>query len=186
MPRGGWRGVVPAIALAVILAGCGTAEPTPGEASPVALRAEQAGWVLDVRLPSTTLAAVDAIPLETTLTWNGAAAQNAIWGSGSGVVTFSYAEIGGAGRSMGGVMNSDCRPHPFTRGVPVPIPPGKGWATTGEDPNLAFYRAWAADPALHLPAGRWRVVVGAEGMLAPCEANAPQLKLSIPIELTIR
>jgi hypothetical protein len=41
-------------------------------------------------------------------------------------------------------------------------------------------------PALHLPAGRWRVVVGAEGMLAPCDANAPQLKVSIPIELTIR
>jgi hypothetical protein len=186
MPGARWRGVVPAVALAVVLAGCGKAEPTSSEASPVALRAEDAGWVLDVRLPSTTLAAVNAIPLETTVTWNGADPQSTIWGSGSGVVTFAYMEIGGGGRSMGGVMNSDCRPHSFTRGVPVAVQPGKGWATTGEDPNIAFYRAWAADPVLHLPAGRWRIVVGAEGMLAPCDANAPKLKLSIPIELTIR
>ena len=66
------------------------------------------------------------------------------------------------------------------------MPPGKGWAAVADDPNIAFYKAWSADPALHLPVGRWRIVVGTDGLLAPCAANAAVLKVSIPIEITIR
>jgi hypothetical protein len=175
--------------LAVVAAACDVLDPSPSGppgGSPVDLRAEGAGFILAVRLPSLTLESLDAIPLETTLTWTGPAATSTVWGSGGGVVTFLYAEVGGAARAMGSVMTADCTPHVFSRNVPVAVPPGKGWGADSSDPNLAFYRAWGSDPVLHLPPGVWRIIVGTDGMLAPCAANAPTLKLSIPIELTVR
>ena len=183
----GLRPIMAALALGAVamLSGCDSAAPGPG-GEPIDLRAQGAGWVLEVRVPSSALLSIDAIDLQTTLTWTGPAAKASIWGSGMGPVTFQYAEVGGAGRQMGGAMTADCAQHEYAQGVPVAIPAGKGWLTDGSDPNLAFYQAWSNDPALHLPAGTWKLVVGTDGMLAPCDINAPTLKLSIPFVLTLR
>jgi len=177
------------VGVALLAAGCDAAGPEPARTSggsALDLRSEQAGFVLEVHLPSTAFTIEDTIPLETTLTWTGPKAKTTVWGSGSGLVTFLYGELGGAGRSMGGVMTADCHAYDLQRNVPLVVPPGKGWSTVGEDPNLAFYQAWAADPVLHLPSGTWRIVVASDGLLAPCDAAAAPLKQSIPFELTIR
>jgi len=166
---------------------CGGAPTATDEPHAVGGRVEQAGFVLEVVLPSETYAAADAIPVRTTLTWTGAPGAGRIWGSGMGPVTYGYQEIGGAGRSMGGVMTADCAMKEFPTGEPVIIPVGKSAGWSGDDPNAAFYAAWSRDPLLHLPSGHWQVRVGLGGMLAPCDANAPTLEAAVgPIDLFIR
>jgi hypothetical protein len=40
---------------------------------------------------------------------------------------------------------------------------------------------------VHLPTGRWQLVVQLSGFTAPCEANAPSVEAKVgPIELEIR
>lgn len=180
-----WRCWSTAVGLVLAVAACGASEAVPNDGG-VSKQAEQAGWVLAVRLPSTTIDTADAIPLETTLTWTGAQDRASIWGSGMGAVTFAYTEMGGARRTMDGVLTADCHQYDFVRGIPLAVQPGKGWVTDGNDPNLAFYQAWSNDPVLHLPPGSWHLDVGTDALLAPCDNDAPPLKLAIPIELTVR
>ena len=181
------RGLAGLATAAVLVVACGSVQPAPSaDGQALDLRAEGSGFALEVRLPSATLDSADAIPLQAGLTWIGPAARTQLWASGSGIVTFQYREVGGQRRSIIGVMTSDCRVYDFDQGRPVAVPPGKSWSADGSDPNLAFYKAWGADPALHLPPGHWRIVVGTDALLAPCDLDAPPLKLSIPFELTMR
>ena len=144
-------------------------------------------FVLTVALPRLQWLSAEQIPVATTLTWTGAAPKQEIWGSGSGHVSFLFRELGGAGRTMGGGGTDDCRPTSYVRGQPVAIPVAKSGGFDGEDPNAAFYQQWYREPGLRLPAGRWQLIVGANGFLVPCEAGALELKLTLaPLELEIR
>jgi hypothetical protein len=178
-------------ALALVLVGlaavaCGAGTGPSDEPHLVGCRVEQAGWVLEVVLPSDRYAPTDAIPVQTTVTWTGAPGRGSIWGSGSGPVSFLFLEIGGAGRTMNGAMTSDCAQRDFAAGEPVTIPLGKSGGWTAEDPNAAFYQAWYRDPLLHLPSGHWQLRVSLDGMLAPCDANAARLDATVgPIDLLI-
>jgi hypothetical protein len=142
----GWRGAAPVAALlvgAVLLAACGS-DPAPSDgpaAVPVTGEGADAGFVLQVTLPSAAFAASDAIAVATTVMWQGAAAKAGIWGSGMGPVSFVFTEVGGFNRTMGGVMSGDCGLKEFPRGVPVAIPFQKAGAYSGDDPQAAFYRA---------------------------------------------
>lgn len=171
--------------LIVAVSGCdlgATDEPTA-----IGGRTTAAGFVLEVRLPSQTFAAIDAIPVATTLTWTGQPGEGRIWGSGSGPVTFAIEEVGGGRRMMGGAMTADCRMTDFPAGVPTEIPFRKSGGWPAEDPNADFYTAWFKDPVLHLPAGRWKLTVSAGGFLAPCEQGARALQASVgPIEILVR
>jgi hypothetical protein len=173
--------------LILLSVGCDSSPAARDAPLPVGDRVQANGFVLQVSLPSATWASTDDIPVSTTLTWEGAAPEAKIWGSGSGIVALTFTEVGSRHRSMGGVQTSDCRPFAYTRGVPTDIPAGKSVGYTEEDPNAAFYQTWYNEPGLHLPVGHWRLGVTASGLLAQCTAEAPRLDLSItPVDLFIR
>lgn len=181
------RAILLVLALSLSVASCGSDGLAPEAPSPVVAQVENAGFILEVTLPRQQFGTSDAIPIQTTLTWTGAAPKGQLWGSGSGPVSFLLTEVGPPRRAMGGAMTLDCTSTDFPRGVATPVPFAKsgGWDDT--DPNTDFYRAWFADPILRLPAGRWQLTVRAEGFLAPCDLHAPTFEAAIgPIELEIR
>jgi hypothetical protein len=174
------------IVLTVIVGAC-TGPPPVDEPRATGARVEAKGFVLEVRLPSDSYAVTDAIPIATTLTWTGAPGRGQVWSSTEGPVAFLFKEVGGRFRAMGGGSDLVCARHDFPAGQPIAIPLGRsgGWDDT--DPNAAFYRAWYRDPLLHLPEGHWRLSVTMDGMLAPCDANAPVVQARLdPIDLFIR
>ena len=181
------RALLLVLALSLAVASCGSTVPAPDAPSPIVGRVENGGFVLEVMLPRQQFSTTDAIPVQTTLTWTGAAPRGELWGSGSGPVSFLLTELGPPRRAMGGGMTLDCTSTEFARGVPTPVPFAKGGGWDETDPNKDFYRAWYADPILRLPAGRWQLTIRAEGMLAPCDLDAPRFDATIgPIELDIR
>lgn len=189
MTRSTATAVLAAVTLLAGLLGAGCAtSPAPATDPPVlgAQRVDH-GFVLSVAIPHLDWPAGEPIEVATTLTWTGAADTARIWGSGSGIVSFAFREIGGAGRTMAPAGTDDCVASAYVRGQPVMIPFSKSGGWSGDDPNAAFYEQWFAERALRLPAGRWEMVVLASGMLAPCDANAPQLALRLdPIVLEVR
>ena len=171
------------VAAVLAFAGCSDLAPGASVATsgpPIEHRAEDQGFVLVVSVPSGELVEGDPIPIETTLTWTGAAPKASIWGSGMGPVAFVVQEVGGRQRAMGGVMTADCAKKAFDRGVPLVVPVQKSTGWSGDDPNAEFYRAWQADPAFRLPAGTWRLDVSVSGYLAPCDVNADSFELRVP------
>lgn len=171
----------------LVAAACDTGPAPTDEPVAVGGRIVASGFVLEVRLPAPAYAPTDAIPVTTTLTWTGAPGGGRIWGSGGGPVSFLFTEVGGAGRTMGGLMTADCAMHEFAPGVATAIPLGKGAAWTAEDPNAAFYQAWSNDPVLHLPVGHWQLRASVSGFLAPCEMGAKTIEAAVgPIDILIR
>jgi hypothetical protein len=175
------------VVVLLVSAACSGPNQTNLPEAPVVHVAEAAGFSLQVGVPRSSFSSTDVIPVEATLTWVGPAPQAAIWGSGMGPASFVFAEVGGRGRTLGGVMSGDCRRTDYARGVSVVIPLRKSSAYAEDDPDAAFYMAWNADPQLRLPAGHWQIQVSAGGFLTPCEWNAPELRLLLPpIDLDIR
>ena len=136
-------------------------------------------------VPTDHFAQGQAIDVRTTLTWTGSAPKATIWASGMGPVGFLYEELTGRKRTIGGVMTADCAQHLYDRGVVSPIPIGKSVGWSEDDPDAAFLREFARDPLLHLPAGRWRITAEVDGLLAPCDADAPALKLRAVLEIGV-
>ena len=177
------RGLAIGIAAVLLLAGC-SSEPPP-EPTPVIGAAQGKGFILAMALPADRFADGVAIEVRTTLTWVGPAPTGVIWGSGSGTVTFSFAELTGRHRSIGAGGTDDCARHEFAQGVATPIPFGKSGGWGAEDPDARFYEAYFRDPQLHLPPGRWRIIARANGFLADCAANAPELDLQVALEFAV-
>jgi hypothetical protein len=175
------------LVIALVAAGCGGL-PDPGDGpTPLGVRVEDKGFVLQMSLPSSVWASADDIPVSTTLTWTGPAPEGGIWSSGGGPVVFTFTEVGGKSRMMGGAMTADCAAFTYARGVPAVIPLRKSGGWVGEDPNASFYEAWYAEAGLHLPVGNWRLQAVASGFLAPCAADAPSLDLkTAALDLIIR
>lgn len=183
-PVRGGRAVAAGVAIVALASGACDATPAPSAAP--GGRAMANGFVLETSLPKDVWAPDEAIDVRTTLTYVGPEDAAGVWGSGSGLVSFVLAEVGGT-KSVGGAARSDCRPYRFARGVATDIPFAKSGGWSADDPNAAFYQAFFADRLLHLPPGRWSLQVSADGMLAPCAADAPRLAATIPaIVLTIR
>lgn len=183
------RAALASLAAVVVLvaAACDTGPSATDGPIAIGGRVAAEGFVLEVRLPAQTYAPTDAIPVTTTLTWTGAPGGGRIWGSGSGPVSFTFTEVGGARRMMGGAMTADCGMKEFGQGVATVIPIGKSVGWTGEDPNAAFYQAWFKDPVLHLPTGHWQMAVSVGGYLAPCELGARTIEAALgPIDIVIR
>lgn len=186
------RSVRPALAVVaavvvLVVASCDTGPSSTDEPAAIGGRVVAEGFVLEVRLPTRTFAPTDAIPVTTTLTWTGGPDRGRIWGSGGGPVSFTFTEVGGARRMMGGVMTADCKMKEFAPGVATVIPLGKSASWTDEDPNAAFYQAWFREPVLRLPTGRWQLRVSVGGLLAPCELGAKTIEAAVgPIDLVIR
>jgi hypothetical protein len=161
-----------------------SSEPSPDPSPPTAV-AEGKGFVLMMAVPTDHFGEGQAIDVRTTLTWTGPAPRATIWGSGMGPVGFLYEELTGRKRTVGGVMTADCAQHLYDRGVVTPIPIGKSVGWSEDDPDAPFLREFARDPLLHLPAGRWRISADLDGLLAPCDADAPAIKLQAVLEIGV-
>ena len=172
-----------AMAVALLVVAC-SSEPSPDPSPPTVIAQDQ-GFVLVMAVPTDHFAEGQAIDLRTTLTWTGPAPTATIWGSGMGPVGFLYEELTGRKRSLGGVMTGDCAQHLYDRGVVARIPISKNVAWSADDPDAAFYQEFSRDPLLRLPAGRWRITAELDGMLAPCDANAPAIKLHAVLEIGV-
>lgn len=182
------RSVVSLVAVVlVVLAACGDPGPTtvPSPPAPIGGRVDvldtESNFQLRLSLPASTFRAREPITGEARLTTvDGRAAG--IAGSGSGVIGFSFREIGGT-RSMGGVMTSDCAPHTIPAGGGLRAGLRPAAAFSGDDPNADFYRAFSLASDVRLPAGTWEITAHARFMSAGC--NQPEHDLSAPIVVTV-
>lgn len=152
---------------------------TPGPASVLAV---DGPIQLELQLPRTTFSASEAITGQGVLsTTDGSDA--AVTGSGSGLITFSYAEIGGT-RSMGGEATADCNPYTIAADDPITqqLTHSAGW--DGDDPNAEFYEAFATAPDVRLPPGAWKVTARATFLGPGCQLPEHDLQASTVIVVT--
>ena len=175
-----------AIGLAVVVA-CGGPD-APSHAAldvpigPANASDRDAGFQLSLSMPGLTFPASEPITGEAVLTTlDGSGAD--IAGSGGGVIGFSFSEIGGT-RSMGVAMTSDCSPHtiPAGGGLRTSLRPSGGWSE--DDPNAAFYRAFAQGSDVRLPAGAWRITAHAVFAGAGCTQPEHTLEASTVVVVT--
>ncbi len=153
------------LAVIVLLAACGGPEPSvqplsqapsPAMQSPTPAPSPAAtagpteatdtrdGFRLVLTLPATTVPASLPVAGEALLTTvDGRVASLA--GSGSGLIGFTFEEIGGT-RMMGGMMTSDCHPYTIAAGdeYRISLRPSAAWSE--DDPNADFYRTFAGPP----------------------------------------
>ena len=141
------------VLVAVVLAACGAA-PAPSPAPSPA--AETDGpFRLQLALPRLEWHAGDAITGTATLSFTGSA-PTTIQGSGSGVIAFSYVEVGGT-RRVDPIWTADCGPHPIGPENPITADLSKSGAIDGTGPEADFLRSFFADPQVRLPAGTWDI-----------------------------
>ena len=104
--------------------------------------------------------------------------------SGQGPIGFGFDEVGGS-RHIGPVWTADCRYDRLVAGQPRTSQITKSGGFTAEDPNVAFYRSFFADPLVHLPAGDWTITAVAsfvEG--AGCSGASYTLNAAVQVHVT--
>jgi hypothetical protein len=156
------HGVLGLAVAALLVAGCAapaaTAAPPAGPLATAPPAAEVDGlFRLELALPRTEWRAGEAITGTATLSYAGAA-PTTVYGSGSGVIAFSYAEVGGS-RRVEPVWTADCAPHPLGPAAPITAGLYGSGVVSGTEPDADFLRSFlASDPGVvRLPAGTWDV-----------------------------
>lgn len=100
------------------------------------------------------------------------------------VVGFEFAEVGGD-RLMGSFMTADCRPYTLSAVQPAVTAITKSGGWSEDDPHAAFYRAFFADPLVHLPAGDWDVTAFADFVEGHgCDGASHTIKATIRVHVT--
>jgi hypothetical protein len=133
-------------------------------------------------LPHLDWKATDTITGTAILSFAGSA-PTTIYGSGGGVIVFSYDEVGG-NRHVNWVMTADCGPHPLDPATPITAELSKSGAVGGNEPDADFLRSFLADPQIRLPAGTWDITAVAvlyEG--AGCSGGEHTMK--VPVRITV-
>jgi hypothetical protein len=130
-----------------------------------------------------TYLASDAIGIVASLTYLGPDAAIDASGSGSGLVTLRVQRdgdrmIGGAGGRM------NCASYPMVRGKTVDLVPVKVVGFNADDPAATFYRAYAADPLLHLPSGTWHLHAFLSATAGGCGAPEHTLDAVVTVVVT--
>jgi hypothetical protein len=106
-----------------------------------------------------------------------------IGGSGGGLLGFGIDEVNGS-RHMGPAWRLDCHTYRLIRDHPMTSPINKSGGFSADEPNANFYRAFFADPVVHLPPGDWRITAVAhfvEG--TACGGASRELRASILIHV---
>ena len=161
---------------------CADAPPT--EPQPIVATDSGQGFDLVLRAPKDRFDASEVVEIGATLTWTGPGPKATIWSGDPGPVVFSIAQIDGR-LEMGGAVSTICMSTELARGVPLDQPYVKSVGYSNDDPDAGLYRAFAADPVLHLLPGRWRVTAEVDGLLAECAAEAPRLGLRASAEIVV-
>jgi hypothetical protein len=159
------------------------ADSTLDSATPVSRSTESASdgtFCVTLSVSATTHHAVDALDIFATLTYQGPQPSIAISGDSMGLVFFTFTQLDGT-RSMVPVSDLMCAPTTLERQATATFRPVKSIGWTAEDPNAAFYKQWASDPQVHLPAGRWQILATAQIYVATsCYGGTPDHKLVMP------
>ena len=168
-----------AACLTALLAGCGVVgalRVTDPEPKPAVVRDGE--FELEIMSPRSEWGADQPIEVTATLRYLGTEDQVEIGGSGAGPIAFGVAELGGT-RRMDALWQMDCAPHVLGPDDPIVARYTKsgGWAP--DDPNIAFYEAFFADPEFRLPAGRWQVEAWVRFGVGACDGRQVDTRASV-------
>lgn len=115
---------------------------------------------------------------------NGSGSPTTIYGSGEGVIAFSYAEVGG-NRKVDPVWTADCGPHPLDPATPITTDLSKSGAVLGNEPDADFLRSFFADSQVHLPAGTWDITaIAVFADAANCAGRTHTMRATLRITVT--
>jgi hypothetical protein len=171
-----------ALALASVIVACG--EEPPVESMPIEVTDAEQGFELTLSIPSGRFAANEPIDARASLTWAGPEPARQLWAAAQGPILFWLVRVDDQWQ-LGPASDAACATYDLRRGVPDTRPFEKMLGWSGDDPQAAFYRAYADDPLLRPPPGRWRIFAAVEGYLAPCAADAPRLELRTEADVLV-
>lgn len=138
---------------------------------------------LELVLPHLDWKANDAISGTAILLLDGGDATT-IYGSGGGVIAFSFDEVGG-NRHAGYATTADCGPHPLDAATPISTPLSRSGGVAGNEPDADFLRAFLADPEIHLPAGSWDITaIAVFSETEGCAGGTHTMRTSLRISVT--
>jgi hypothetical protein len=79
------------------------------------------------------------------------------------------------------VATADCAPYAIRRAEELAVPFAKTGAYQGDDPDVAVWRQYFADPALRLPASLYQIHAQTDFYLGECGSPAHRLDASLEI-----
>ena len=176
-----------AFLICLVVSGCTGigAAPTPSPGTGESRRADerQGAYTLGFELPKTTWRSGEAIGGTATL--HLASANSAdVSGSGSGLIGFDFAELGGS-RHVVPAQTSDCRPYRLDPDRPMESAIVKSGGFYPEQRDFEFYRSFLSDPLVRLPAGEWTIAAVAsftEGR--GCTGKGRTLRAAVKVRIT--
>jgi len=122
------------------------------------------------------------IQIRAWLTGTGPRAQEQLVASGSGLVLFTWEQQGGDLRQEA-LATAVCAPYSMNRGQALPAPFAKSGGFSADDPHAAFWKQYFADPALHLPAGRYRIHAQTDFYVGECGGLEHRLDAAIVVDV---
>jgi len=194
-PDGGQRRLLPMtrrpelVTVALLLAGvlvaaCDAAPAPPSPPGGARAEAISGPFGLAFELPKLTWASNEPIAGQATLAIaGGGVGVVTIGASGGGPLMFSIAEVDGT-RRMDAASQADCVGHQLAPGAPIRSGITKSGGWDGADPHADFYRAFFADPLLHLPAGTWDITAIAS-FTEGADCAGPSHAMSAPIRIVV-
>jgi hypothetical protein len=172
--------------VALVIAGCSAGPTTPADRLPDPTHStiEDGRFQLTFVVARTTLRPGDAIEGVATLRLLQPG-PGALSGSGTGVLAFSFHEVGGAGRTVDPVFTADCVPHRISVERPITSTIIKSGAVSGSEPDAAFKQSFLDDPLVHLPIGTWDITAQA-GFVdgANCEGQGHSIRATVRVRVT--
>jgi hypothetical protein len=115
---------------------------------------------LELVLPRLDWKATEPILGTAILSFDGSA-MTTIYGSGSGVLSFAYAEVGGT-RKVDPVWTADCAADQLDPATPINEALSKSGAIPNDAPDADFLRSFFTGPDVRLPLGTWDITALAD------------------------
>jgi hypothetical protein len=146
------------LVLALVLAGCGSNDGTPGPTGPVSATATQGRFTLTFTIPSASVRSSAEIPGTARIAL--LAPGGATFSGSNDIIGFEFSEVGGTHRLVQPVFDGVCAPHRITTNTPIDSPIVRSGAVI-EGPDAGWYRQFLTDPITKLPAGDWDITANA-------------------------
>ena len=108
----------------------------------------------------------------------------ALSGSGSGLLGFSFHEVGGEGRSLDPAFTADCAPHRISIDKPIVSPIVRSGGYSGDEPDADFKRSLLEASTLRLPAGTWNITAQA-GFIDGANCEGESLSLAVTVQVVV-
>jgi hypothetical protein len=172
--------------VALVVAGCGSgATSAPDQpANPKQATVADGRFELTFEVARTSARPGDAIEGQATLRLveNG---PGALSGSGSGLIWFSFREVGGEGRSLDPAGTADCAPYRIGLDKPIVSPVVASGGYFGDEPDAAPKKSLLDSSRLRLPTGTWEITAAA-GFVdgANCEGESHAIPVTIRVVVT--